>query len=116
MSQHNQVDKQIIDKAMRDASFRQRLLNDPKRALKEAFGIDVPAGTNIHVHEESAHDIHLTIPAAQPKGGRELSEAELTSAVGGMYKSDPDGISKCCTCGASTAQTFKSFQKGCGCI
>ena len=115
MSQQNQMEKQIIDRAMRDGSFRQRLLQDPKRALKDAFGIDVPAGTNIHVHEESPHDIHLTIPAAPQQGVRELSEAELTSAVGGMYREDPDGISKCCTCGASTAQTFKSFQKGCGC-
>ena len=115
MTQQNQIEKQIVDKAMRDQSFRQRLLNDPKRALKDAFGIDVPTGTNIHVHEESPHDIHLTIPAAPQKGARELSEAELTSAVGGMYRENPDAVTNCCTCGMSTSQTLKSFQKGCGC-
>ncbi len=115
MSQQNQMEKQIIDRAMRDGSFRQCLLQDPKRALKDAFNIDVPSGTNIHIHEESAHDIHLTIPAAPQQGARELSEDELTSAVGGMRPNNPD-ISKCCTCGAYTAQTMKSFQKGCGCI
>ncbi|GLV60054.1 hypothetical protein KDH_68770 [Dictyobacter sp. S3.2.2.5] len=114
MSQHNQADQRIVDKAMRDPAFRQRLLSDPKRALKEAFGVDVPANTRIHIHEESPNDIHLTIPATQQRGAHELSDEELASAVGGMPPSRPD-ISNCCTCGFTTAQTLKSFQKGCGC-
>ncbi|GLV60055.1 hypothetical protein KDH_68780 [Dictyobacter sp. S3.2.2.5] len=115
MSQHDQADQRIVDKVMRDPAFRQRLLSDPKRALKEAFDIDVPAGANIHVHEASPSEIHMIIPAAQQRSSRDLSDAELASAVGGMRSSDPDRNSKCCTCGMSTAQSFTSVQKGCGC-
>lgn len=114
MSQGNRDANQIIDKAMRDEAFRRRLLNDPKSALKNAFGIDVPAGVNVHIHEETPNDIHITLPPAPQSGIRELSDAELESAVGGMMSREGGGTG-CCTCGSSTGQTWSSLQKGCGC-
>jgi hypothetical protein len=113
MAQENQ-EQIIIEKAMRDASFRQRLLSDPRRALQEEFGITAPADVHIHVHEETPRDVHIVIPPAESGGMRELSDADLESAVGGMMISGNDKTN-CCTCGASTAQTFSSWQKGCGC-
>lgn len=121
MSQNNrQFDQAIIDKAMRDEAFRQRLLRDPRGALQDAFGASIPAGMTIHVHEESASDVHIVIPGAQGAYGasqgnvQELSDAALEVAVGGMRKGGAGGTG-CCTCGSSTAQSFSSVQKGCGC-
>lgn len=120
MSQDNRkLDQAITDKAMRDEAFRQRLLRDPKGALQEAFGATIPAGMTIHVHEETASDVHIVIPGAKgaygaSQGGvQELSDADLEVAVGGMMRRG-NGTG-CCTCGSSTAQSFSSLQKGCGC-
>jgi hypothetical protein len=119
MSQDNQkFDQAIIEKAMRDEAFRQRLLRDPKGALQEAFGAIIPASMTIHVHEETVSDVHIVIPGAKGAYGasqgsaQELSDADLEMAVGGMMRSGGTG---CCTCGRSTAQSFTSIQKGCGC-
>ncbi|HEU5374625.1 MAG TPA: NHLP leader peptide family RiPP precursor [Ktedonobacteraceae bacterium] len=120
MSQDNQkFDQAIIDKAMRDEAFRQRLLRDPRGALQDAFGAFIPASVTIHVHEETASDVHIVIPGAKGAYGasqgnvQELSDADLEVAVGGMMASG--GKTGCCTCGRSTAQSFSSVQKGCGC-
>lgn len=120
MSQHNrQFDQAIIDKAMRDEAFRQRLLRDPRGALKDAFGATIPPGVTIHVHEETTSDVHIVIPGAKGAYGasqgnaQELSDADLEVAVGGMMRRG--GGTGCCTCGSSTAQSFSSIQKGCGC-
>src|SRR5579883_380921 len=103
MSQDNRkFDQAIIDKAMRDEAFRQRLLSDPRGALQEAFGATIPPGVTIHIHEETASDVHIVIPGAKGAYGasqgkaRELSDADLEVAVGGMMR-DRGDITGCCT-------------------
>lgn len=120
MSQENrQLDQAIIDRAMRDEAFRQRLLRDPKGALQAAFGAVIPPGVTIHVHEETPQNVHIVIPGASggygavQKNVQELSDADLEVAVGGMMIRD--GRTGCCTCGMSTSQSLSSIQKGCGC-
>jgi hypothetical protein len=54
---------QIIQKAWEDPSFKAKLLSEPKAALKEAFGIDVPDTINLKAIEETADSFYLVIPA-----------------------------------------------------
>lgn len=74
-----EVDQAIREQLSRDPQFRQRLLRDPKGTLSSVFGIDVPDDMDVHVHEETPSDIHITIP-----GSPELSEHELEMVAGGV--------------------------------
>lgn len=53
---------QIIQKAWEDAEFKKQLLSNPKKALKEAFGIDVPDSIELKALEETPNKVHLVIP------------------------------------------------------
>jgi hypothetical protein len=83
MGQDFQEQDPVVAKAMRDASFRQRLLSDPKATLQAEFGASIPPGVTIHIHEETPTDVHIVIPAETPGGMNDLSDADLEQAVGG---------------------------------
>lgn len=53
---------QIIKKAWADPAFKKSLLIEPKQAIKEAFGIEIPAGIELKVVEESPSSYYLTLP------------------------------------------------------
>ena len=114
MTQEYQEQDPIVAKAARDSVFRQRLLSDPKAALQAEFGATVSPEVTIHIHVETPTDIHIVIPGEAPGGMSELTDADLAMAVGGRLPEERQGTG-CCTCGYSTAQTFKSYQSGCGC-
>ena len=77
-TQSNMLQK-LIAKAEEDSEFRRRLLADPTQALKEAFGIEVPADFNVVVHEDDARTAHLVLPSST-----ELTDAQLKHAAGGV--------------------------------
>jgi len=53
---------QIIKKAWEDPAFKSSLLNDPKEAIKAAFGIEIPAGIELKAVEETSSQYYLVIP------------------------------------------------------
>ena len=67
----------IIDKAVNDPGYRERLLSDPNAAVGDELGVEIPASLTIHVHEEGAGDAHLVLPPSS-----RLSEADLRTAAG----------------------------------
>ena len=69
----------LTDKATNDPDFRELLLSDPKAAVYEAFGIQVPDSFNIVVHESTGTTLHLSLPA-----GPELNEEQLESISAGF--------------------------------
>ncbi len=79
MNTQSQIEAQVRARADEDVEFRTRLLNDPKAAIKEATGLSVPDGINIHVVEDNATDYHLVLPPA----GRNLSDGEISGVAGG---------------------------------
>ncbi len=83
MSQQNSIQEQIIAKAMKEETFRQELLSNPKAAIERALGITVPAGVTITMHQDTPTTLHLVLPVRAPEGGAELSDAELEQATGG---------------------------------
>jgi hypothetical protein len=55
---------QIIEKAWADPAFKQRLLSNPKAAIKDEFGIVIPDTIKLHTVEESTSEFYLVIPAS----------------------------------------------------
>lgn len=72
------LQSRLIAKAWADDEFKRRLLANPGEALR-AEGIEVPAGIEIAVVENTADRFTFVLPR-RPKD--ELSERELASATG----------------------------------
>ena len=71
---------QIVAKAWQDDGFKKRLLANPSAILKER-GLEVPAGVQLRVVENTDQVVHLTLPAKPRKG--ELSDEQLEGVAGG---------------------------------
>ncbi|MDQ0193942.1 hypothetical protein J2T20_002310 [Paenibacillus wynnii] len=59
---------QVIQMAWEDPSFKQRLLMDPKAALKEALGIIIPDNITLKAVEEGSNEFYLVIPPSPSSG------------------------------------------------
>jgi hypothetical protein len=77
---------QVVAKAWSDGKFKERLLQDPPSALRE-FGIDVPAGAEIRVVENTEKVRYITLPAKPVADATELDERELAAVAGGFTSS-----------------------------
>ena len=74
----------IVGKATGDTDFRARLLSDPKAAIGQELGVDIPAAMSIEVHEENDMTAHLVLPPSS-----KLSEGDLQAVAGGWgYSGD----------------------------
>ena len=81
----------------KDEALKARFMSDPKAVLAE-HGIDVPAGINVNVVENTDNTVHITMPQS-PAGASELSDEELASAAGGSYcAADQTGLDACSDC------------------
>lgn len=70
----------IVVKSWQDPDFKKKLMENPEAVLKE-FGIDVPAGVDLKVSENTEKSFNLTLPS-KPSGN--LSDKELESLAGGQ--------------------------------
>lgn len=70
---------QLTEKAIVDPEFRQQLVSDPKAAIKQEFGIEVPEAINIVVHESDMSTLYMALPA-----GPELNEEQLEAIAAGL--------------------------------
>ena len=71
---------------MKDDSFRERLLKDPKTAIEQDFGVEFPQGVRVQVHVNTPDVINLVVPAALVSQTRALSQEELDQVSGGMAR------------------------------
>jgi len=79
---------QIIAKAMEDEGFRAGIMDDPRAAIAYKLGVNLPAGLDIQVHEDTPTTAHLVLP---PTG--KLDETDLQFASGGGDPSSSrDGV------------------------
>jgi nitrile hydratase alpha subunit len=80
------IERKLINKSLEDEDFRQRLLADPKWALEQELGTQLPEGVEVRVFQESADAIYLVLPSsASPLGGQggEIPDRELEAVAGG---------------------------------
>jgi hypothetical protein len=84
MSEHTTMQDQITARAMKDETFRQQLLSNPRQTLERELGITLPTNVTVLVHEETANTILLVLPSHSQAGGLvDLSDAELEQTIGG---------------------------------
>ncbi len=69
----------IVNKAGVDNEFRSRLLEDPKAAIKEEFGLRFDEDQEIEVHEETDTTTHLVLPPKDKLSVAERAEAKTGS-------------------------------------
>jgi len=95
------LEQQIIERAWQDEQFRQLLLTDPKQAIGEVLGFELPDHLNVQVLEEKTDTIYLVIPP-NPNDREEapLSPAELDLVAGGSMFTvmGPQRLSLCLIC------------------
>ena len=79
-----EVERRLVQRSMEDEDFRQKLLDDPKAAVEQELGTQLPEGIEVRVVQESADTIFLVLPSASVVGeGGELSDRELEAVAGG---------------------------------
>jgi len=59
---------QVIQKAWEDPAFKQRLLADPRAALKEVLGVIIPEHVTLKAIEEGSNEFYLVIPPSPSSG------------------------------------------------
>ena len=87
MEPRKQLEQALIEKAMKDESFRKQLIEDPRSAIQEEFKMKIPDSLNLIVLEEDQKNFYLILPSNPSPGGEmELTEAELEGvSAGNMY-------------------------------
>ena len=63
---------QIVAKAWGNEMFRQKLMRDPGGTLKQE-GVDLPAGVDVKVMEDTDNVVHFVLPK-KPAGGAGTAE------------------------------------------
>ena len=77
-----ETENKLIEKASQDADFKARLMSDPKAAIAEETGAELPDNLEITVLEESANHYYLVLPL-EAQDSEELSEEALEAVAGG---------------------------------
>src|SRR5918998_6023021 len=88
------VELQLIKRAWTNEAFAQQLQEDPRRAIEDALGVQLPAEITIQVVQETPTTLYLVVPPAPdrlPEG--ELTDADLAAVAGGGWDA-----SDSCTC------------------
>ena len=81
MKTESEVRALLLEKAQSDSAFRAALLSDTRATVEKEIGFAMPAGFEMHVHEETATCAHMVLPRMT---GR-LETDELQAVTGGSH-------------------------------
>ena len=81
MTQENKQE-QIIARAMKDQSFRQALLSNPRAVLAREYHVHLPEHIAVRVLEEAPNTLTLILPKGE-EADVELTDADLQAVNGG---------------------------------
>ena len=97
MNQRQQLEQQLIEKAMKDESFRKQLIENPGAAIEAETGMKIPETMNLKVLEEDPKTFYLVLPFTHGNNPEmELTEAELKSISGGVDFTPENAWSSLC--------------------
>jgi len=90
--QRQQLEQQLIEKAMKDESFRKQLIENPDAAIEAETGMKIPETIKIKVLEEDLQTVYLILPHLDKHDQEiELTDNELQRVAGGEnYTEDED--------------------------
>jgi nitrile hydratase alpha subunit len=95
-----EIERTLVQRSMEDEDFRQTLLDDPKAAVEQELGTQLPEGVEVRVVEESGQSIYLVLPVRSADlPPSELSDQDLDAVAGG------DTGATCAGDWSSTCQT-----------
>ena len=80
-----QAQGRIIGRAWEDEAFKARLLSDPRAAIEQASGLQLPAGVSVKVLEETEDTLYFVIPSSPLGAEGELSDEALAKVAGGEW-------------------------------
>ena len=88
MTPRQAAERRLVVRASEDEAFRALLLSDPKAALKQEVGLDLPADLKVTALEETPDELFLVLPLRPAElrrqlGDDELSDTELDQVAGG---------------------------------
>ena len=79
------IEEQIIEKALKDDSFREKLIENPNTVFELELGISLPESLKIIILQEDQNNVYLVLPPVKVEDTEgELSEADLASVAGGI--------------------------------
>jgi hypothetical protein len=79
--QRTVLERELIEKALKDENFHKALLANPKSALESEFGVTLPNGLQIEVHQERPNLLHIVLPTSGT-GSDEMTMNDLTATSG----------------------------------
>ena len=80
----SEVERRLVQRSLEDESFRQRLLEDPRAAVEEELGTQLPESIEVRVVEETTQTSYLVLPSTSVVGeGGEISDGALGEVAGG---------------------------------
>jgi hypothetical protein len=88
MPQLTHVQEQLVEAVVQrsgmDRRFRQMLLASPRDAIRDAFGVDLPADFTLRFIEKDAGvDALIVLPDVRAEDDGELSDDDLDAVAGG---------------------------------
>jgi hypothetical protein len=93
MNQRQQLEQQLIEKAMKDEAFRKQLIENPGAAIEAETGMKIPEYITFKVLEEDPTTVYLVLPHIPAMDAEmELNEAELETIAGGAWTLNFDEI------------------------
>jgi hypothetical protein len=84
-----ELETKVIVKAIKDASFRRTLLNNPREGVLAAVKeldpeFEIPQGMDVKVFEEPKKAFYLVLPQT-PTDNIEISDEDLEKVAGGIF-------------------------------
>jgi hypothetical protein len=76
---------ELVARAWADERLKQRLLKEPAAVLRE-HGIEVPAGMELRVVENTDKIFYLRLPAKPVEDRAELTPSQLENIAGGLSR------------------------------
>ena len=83
MDQRQQLEQQLVQKAMKDESFRKQLIEDPRASIETETGMKIPESITIEILEEDHHSFYIILPAQNKEVEGELTDTDLEQVAGG---------------------------------
>ena len=89
-----EMERRIVQRSIEDESFRQRLLEDPKGAVEQEIGTQLPEEVRVVTVEETPDTIYLALPfvSADAQETGELSDRQLEAVAGGWDMGGADTL------------------------
>jgi hypothetical protein len=98
---HKDLKAQLIARAWHDPDFKRQLLANPKAAIEQEFGIELPAELEVTAVEDTPAHLHLVVPVNHTA----LSEERLITEEGPVAYCWCHSWIGCYSCWAAPAPT-----------